>query len=482
MPANLAVTADPSTLQASDALLFVGRRDRLQDPDILELLPSIVDLHTWRAMVKRTEPGDSGRVATTWTPGTPARVTAAVLPDVCSRHNDGARAWAIPSLVQGAAQKGNVGIVVAVDEPEHAAAAVLAVARALPTFSATTSSIERDVRILVLPRRGAAPAPDVLQIAADAVRLAAHLTDEPPDTLGCDLLVERARKLAADVGASVTVLRGEELREQGFGGLWGVGRAALQPPALVVLDHKPRGARRGVAWVGKGIVYDTGGLSLKTKTGMPGMKTDMAGAAAVLAAFGAAVRLGCRDRLTAVLCVAENAVGPLAVRPDDVLTMYSGRTVEVNNTDAEGRLVLADGVAWVARHRDPAEIVDVATLTGAQSVATGKRHAALYCSDEGLEIRAVHAGRRSGDLVHPLPFAPELFRREFHSPVADMRNSVKDRSNAQSSCAGQFIHNHLSATGYERPWLHVDMAGPSVSGNRGTGFGVGLLLALEGLI
>jgi len=150
--------------------------------------------------------------------------------------------------------------------------------------------------------------------------------------------------------------------------------------------------------------------------------------------------------------------------------------VEVNNTDAEGRLVLADGCAWVARNRCPDLLIDVATLTGAQAMATGKDIAAIVASDEETERRAVVAGRRSGDLVHPLPFAPELHRRELHSHVADMRNSVKNRGNAQASCAAQFIANHLGD--YDGQWLHVDMAGPSTAAGHGTGFGVGLLLAL----
>jgi len=208
------------------------------------------------------------------------------------------------------------------------------------------------------------------------------------------------------------------------------------------------------------------------------MKGDMAGAAAVLGAFRAAARLGWKGPLHAVLCLAENAVGPEATRPDDVLTLYSGKTVEVNNTDAEGRLVLGDGVAWAARRLNPKVIVDMATLTGAQLTATGRRHAALVCSDDALEARAVEAGRRSGDLTHPLPFCPEFFRKEFKSKVADMKNSVADRANAQSSCAGQFVYNHLAP--WKGPWLHVDIAGPATSLERGTGYGVALLLTLFG--
>jgi probable aminopeptidase NPEPL1 len=483
MPARLAVVPDPGELTGCDSLVFVGRAERLLDDDVLRLVPPPVGEATWRNMVRKTDAGDHGRAATTWTSGTPARLSAGVLPEPCSRHNAPSRAGAIPGILATAAQKGNVGIVLCLDAAEHAAAAVLGVARGLPTFSTGASPVERDARVLLLPPNGAEVALDPIRAAMDAVRQAAHWTDTPPDVFGCDRFVSVAEEVAQETGATLTVVRGDELLKHGLAGLHAVGRAAAQSPALVVLAHEPASAARTVGWVGKGIVFDTGGLAIKAKTSMPGMKTDMAGAAAVLAAFRAAVRTGMRDRLVVALAIAENALGPRALRPDDILTLYSGKTVEVNNPDAEGRLVLADALCWVAKHHTPDVLVDLATLTGAQSIATGKRHAALYCSDEELERNAVTAGRYSGDLVHPLPFAPELFRREFSSPVADMRNSVKDRNNAQPSCAAQFIHNHLTAVGYDGPWLHVDMAAPAVHSNgRGTGFGVGLLLALAGVV
>ena len=189
--------------------------------------------------------------------------------------------------------------------------------------------------------------------------------------------------------------------------------------------------------------------------------------------------MNARTRITAILCIAENSVGPMPHVPMIVMT-YSGRTVEINNTDAEGRLVMADGLAWVTKHRDPDYVVDMATLTGAQGVATGKLHAAIYCSSEQLENAAIQSGKHCGDLVHPLPYAPELYRKEFASSVADMRNSVKDRANAQASCAGQFLRNHIND--YKGAWLHVDMAGPAVSGGLGTGFGVGLLLNIAKIV
>lgn len=481
MPARLTLTARAADLSGASQLVLLGRKERLLRPDAAAastLAPSL-----WEQMVRSAEARNAGRAVGTFREGAPERVTAAVLPETCSRHNSPSRAWAVPGLLQGKVGKGRAAVVALLEDRAHALPVTLAVARALPTFSASSSASEGEVQLLLLGPDGA-PVDDVatLGAAADAVRFAADLVDQPPDRLTTTRFVEIAREVAArHDGVQLTVIQGEELAEQGLGGLHGVGRASEHPPALVVLDLPAPDDAPRLAWVGKGIVYDTGGLSIKAKSSMPGMKTDMGGAAAVLAAFDAAARLRAPVRLTAALCIAENAVGPRALRNDDILTMYSGRTVEVNNTDAEGRLVLADGAAWVARHRDPATLVDIATLTGAQPMATGQRTAALYCNDDGLEAEAVAAGRSSGDLVHPLPYVPEFFKREFASHVADMRNSVKDRSNAQSSCAGQFIGDHLEAVGFGGRWLHVDIAGPAVHAGRGTGFGVGLLLALAGV-
>jgi probable aminopeptidase NPEPL1 len=178
--------------------------------------------------------------------------------------------------------------------------------------------------------------------------------------------------------------------------------------------------------------------------------------------------------------LAENAIGPTAFRNDDILTMYSGKTVEVNNPDAEGRLVLADGVAHATKHIEGLDlVVDMATLTGAQLVATGKTHAGILANRKELEDKAVKAGLASGDYVFPMLYCPELLMDEFKSEVADMKNSVKDRGNAQSSCAGHFIESHLHED-YQGEWLHVDIAGPAWKDGRGTGYGVGLVLSLLG--
>jgi probable aminopeptidase NPEPL1 len=476
MPVHVQLTDDATAVDGCPTRVIVGRRHRLLQEDVLERVPE--DLRdVWPKMVQAVDPGDDGRTTTAWSQA--GKIVVGVVPERCSRHNTPTRAWSLARLVKHGGQK-DLGVTIALDEPEHAWAAAMALGRAHPSWSATSRTVDRTIHGLLLSP-GPTPSTDRLQVALEARRRTAALVDMAPNELTTTALLQACRDVADEVGAAITVIEGEELREQGFGGLWGVGKAATHPPALAVMSYRPpvpSGPSYG--WVGKGIVYDTGGLSLKSKTGMVGMKGDMGGAAAVLQAFWAAARLGLPRRITAAICIADNAIGPAATRPDDILHMYSGRTVEVNNTDAEGRLVMADGLAYLARHHTPDVLVDCATLTGAQLVATGKRHAALYCNDAELEDQAVDLGRRTGDLVHPLPFAPEFYRKEFASQVADLRNSVKDRANAQSSCAGQFLLEHLQD--YEGRWLHVDLAGPSKASGRGTGFGIGVLLGLAGLL
>ena len=180
-----------------------------------------------------------------------------------------------------------------------------------------------------------------------------------------------------------------------------------------------------------------------------------------------------KKRVIAIVGLVENAIGPESYKNDDIIKMYSGKTVEINNTDAEGRLVLADCVAYAMKKYKPSLIMDAATLTGAQLVATGLLHAGIVTNEDKTESLAMKAGKASGDLVSPLPFAPEIFQAEFKSHVADMRNSVKNRMNAQSSCAAQFIFTHIEDINPN--WLHIDLAGPSFNGGIGTGYGVGLM-------
>ncbi len=423
-------------------------------------------------------------LATTRLEDGPERLYVLVLPDGVSRHNCPARAEAIRSgLLPLGRHTGRLGFLSIVDSPQHALASHNAVSRAFPGVDLKSDAGPTPkLALLAMTRDGEPVQADTrLKETVTATRLAAELVDHPPTDMNPAALAKRARQaLQGLAGVTIREIRGDKLLAEGLGGIHAVGRTAVEAPRMLIARYEPttRKADQGhVALVGKGVTYDTGGLHLKPRGGMEGMKCDMGGAAAVLGAFRALVASKSRRRMSLLLCLAENAIGPGAYKPDDVLTLHSGLTVEINNTDAEGRLLLGDGVSYASRKLGADLIIDAATLTGAQLIATGLNHAAVVTNDEDLERQAVDAGRRSGDLVHPLPFAPEFHRPEFRSPIADMRNSVKNRSNAQSSCAAAFVHWHLPQNNEPR-WCHIDLAGPAVREDRGTGFGVALIAEL----
>ncbi|KAJ1123113.1 hypothetical protein NDU88_001586 [Pleurodeles waltl] len=412
----------------------------------------------------------------------------AALPSKVSRHNSPSAAMFITRLIRNCLPGGANRCIAMVCERSEVFASACAIARAFPLFTRRSCASRRTEKkrvtvefLLVGQDNGPLEVETLkcLESAAEGVRLAARIVDTPCNEMNTDHFIEEIKAVGKDLGIVPAIIRDEELKEKGFGGIYGVGKAAEHPPALVILSHTPVGATQTIAWVGKGIVYDTGGLSIKGKTTMPGMKRDCGGAAAVLGAFRAAVKQGFKDNLHALFCLAENSVGPKATRPDDIHVLYSGKSVEINNTDAEGRLVLADGVTYASKDLGADIILDMATLTGAQGIATGKYHAAVLTNSEEWERACVKAGKNCGDLVHPLVYCPELHFTEFNSSVADMKNSVTDRDNAQSSCAGLFIASHI---GFDWPgvWVHVDIASPVHTGERATGFGVALLLSLFG--
>jgi probable aminopeptidase NPEPL1 len=441
-------------------------------------------------MVEETDPGALGAVATTWGDGAgPRRITIGALPDAVSRHAAPARNHAVQeTLARADLRGGEVGIVVALDDPSHYLPVALAVGRAFPLYrrksgTAAAAKARTRVTIVACDAEGEAIAPpDGLSEAVEAARWVAALVDRPTSEKSTADFVTEARKFVKPTGAvRERTIVGPALKRAGLEGIYNVGRGAEVAPRLLHLERAAPRAKKGkkgkkplvVALVGKGIVFDTGGLHVKARGNMEGMKSDMGGAAAVVAAFRLLVREGTPFHLHCLAPLAENAVGPTAYRPDEILTLHSGKTVEINNTDAEGRLLLADAVSYAARELDADVIIDAATLTGAQLVSTGKRHAAVVSNREGLEALAVRAGRASGDLVHPLLFAPEFYQSEFKSELADMTNSVKDRNNAQSSCAAQFVYSHIQDL--DTPWLHIDLAGPAHVDNKGTGFGVALI-------
>ena len=493
MPVDL--TFEPLSTAKAAVTVIIGRQHNLAGMFEGATAVGSMNAALWRTMVEKVKPGDGGKSTSTLL-ADGSRLVAAVLPEVCSRHCSPIRNYAISALVgpaaaEGVAEDGGAAIVCVLDDATHAAGAACAVARAFPLFSMKRSGGGGAARVSFVVA-GAPALPEAAYLpcraAAASVRLAARLVDTPPEQLTTTAFVGEARAVAARLQAlgrdvTVDVIAGEALRDKGYGGLWGVGKAAAEPPALCVLSYVPAAAAKSVCLVGKGIVYDTGGLAIKSVAGMCGMKMDMGGAAALMGAFEAAVAIGTDAIVHCCLCLAENAVGPGAFRNDDVLTFFSGVTCEVNNTDAEGRLVLSDGVAHATTPgtlpggRVPDLVVDMATLTGAQMVATGKHHAGIFTNDEATELAAVAAGKRTGDLVHPLPYAPEFHRAQFQSKVADFKNSVAARNDAQASCAGNFIGESLHKD-YAGAWLHVDIAGPAFKDDRATGFGVALVLGL----
>ncbi len=444
---------------------------------IEKLLPAeLADLA--KTLGAEAAPGLLGGIATSRTTHG-HRVTTGALADATSRHTTPARAESIRRVVAATTWKadGDNAVLLVLDDRDHVLPAVNAIARALPTFTRKTGAkAAGSLAILCALRSGSAVRVDAQ--TADVVRRAreaADLVDTPPTELDPDGLARRAKTVLRSLrGVTVREFTGPALLKQKLGGIHAVGRCARSAPRLLVATYAPSGARRHLALVGKGVTYDTGGLHLKARGNMETMKADMGGAAATLGAFAALVARRPRCRLSLLLCLAENAIGPAAYKPDDVLVMHSGKTVEINNTDAEGRLLLADGCSYAARVLGADTILDAATLTGAQAVATGDLHAAVVSNDADVERALLDAGRATGDLTWALPFAPEFYRAEFASPIADMRNSVKNRNNAQASCAAEFVHWHLDGT--KARWGHVDLAAPAFRGDRGTGFGVALLV------
>jgi probable aminopeptidase NPEPL1 len=467
-----------------NATMVIGRKESIQQamPSMMETLGLNIAQPVQASMMDAVKEKTGGSSSSIVPKGDTAHTFAICgLPTKVSRNNHPMAVHTLTKYIGTVPSKGNTRVVIVTDS--NIAPLASAAAKAFPLFtmkSKATNPEERKVHVVFMRSDGTVVDTNeelkAAQAVASGVQLAARLVDSHPELLTTTRFAKEVEKIVQEhPEIKMTQIIGEDLRA--YGGLYGVGKAANCPPRMIILEYDGQGEET-VALVGKGIVYDTGGLSLKTKTGMCGMKHDMGGAAGVLGGFYSAVKLGVKKKVYCILCLAENAIGPDAFRNDDILTMYSGKTVEVNNCDAEGRLVLADGVAHATKHFENLDlVVDMATLTGSQLVATGKKHAGILANTEALEKRAMEAGMHSGDLCFPLLYAPELLMDEFKSEVADMRNRVKDRSNAQTSCAGHFIEAHLKE-GYQGGWLHVDMAGPGTLGQRGTGYGVGLVLSL----
>lgn len=304
---------------------------------------------------------------------------------------------------------------------------------------------------------------------AGAVHTVRDLVNAPPSDLYPETFAAAAQELASGLPVEVEVLAEAELLEGGFGGILGVGQGSTRGPRLVKVTYAPQDATQHIALVGKGITFDSGGLSIKPAASMIGMKYDMTGAATVLAVTLAAARLGLEVKITAWLCLAENLPSGSAIRPNDVLRMRGGKTVEVLNTDAEGRLVMADGLV-AASEEHPDAIIDVATLTGAAAIALGNRYVGTM-GDTDLVTRVVAAGDRVGETLWPMPIGPEL-RPLLASDIADIANIKPGNTAGGMLIAAAFLRDFVGtdADGRTIPWTHLDIAGPANNGAAGWGF------------
>ena len=340
-----------------------------------------------------------------------------------------------------------------------------------------------EATLLVDGDRSLAAAEPVLrraEVAARATLAARDLVNEPASRINPATLAAEAVRLARAAGLEHQVLAGPALRRGRFGAILAVGGGSATGPRLVELRYRPRGARRHVALVGKGVTFDSGGLDLKRGAGMEGMKDDMAGAAAVLGAITAAAELQLPTAVTAVLPLVENMPGASAMRPGDVVTARNGVTVEVTNTDAEGRLILADGLA-LAAEAGPDAILDLATLTGSVVYGLGLGCTGVFGNTPALTAEVLAAAGRAGELACELPLI-EDYRRFLDSEVADLLNATNEPGDSVQ--AALFLREFVAGT----PWVHLDIAGPATAKEAryyqpkgASGWGVRTLLAfLEG--
>lgn len=485
-----------SISSSTKAVLIVGKAEALSEHPIIKADPALSGTLAICGV---------GQTASTFVGAT--RVILGVIPSYAARTNHPGRPDVLQSMVKaaigecGGAQSGNkLTVLATITSEDDAVAYASHIARgSLAPFTAQNSAAEGDYTAAAPPvqlqvmfqgplgsgHAGAFQA-GKYAVIAKYVQVAMRLVEAPTNLVDTTTFAEIIHKMAAAVGGNnvtTSEIAGEDLRERGYGGIYGVGKAAEFPPRLVTLHYRPAETKKTatskkIGLVGKGLVYDAGGLSVKTPTPfMCGMKRDMGGAGGVLAGFLAAVALESHHEIAATFCLAENSIGPRSFRNDDILRLKSGKTVEINNTDAEGRLVLADGVyhcGALIPGFTPDCIINMATLTNAQMIGVGRKHGGLYCNSEAWERRCLAAAAASGDPVFPMVYAPEYHAPEFASKIADMKNMMAVANNAASACAGYFVEANLPAE-YKGGFAHFDIVGPTTNEHGATGFGAAFL-------
>ncbi len=351
----------------------------------------------------------------------------------------------------------------------HMAIAAQLAAYEFTTFKGTASerhgATARTITILLEASATAEQKQSLKEISsvAASVNLARDLVNTPPNAMSPADLADAARAAVAALPVDVVIWDEHDLLGDGCGGILAVGQGSANPPRLVRMDYAPTGATRHLALVGKGITFDTGGISIKPAANMDEMKADMAGAAAVIGAVRAIAELKLPIRVTGWVPAAENMPGGAAQRPGDVITVFGGTTVEVLNTDAEGRLVLADALGLAVRE-SPDLIVDAATLTGAQRLALGTRICGVMGNDDNARDAVCAAAGRAGELMWAMPL-PDDLRQSLESTTADIAN-IGERLGGMLT-AGVFLSEFIPPT---QPWVHIDMAGPAFNDKGAYGY------------
>lgn len=312
-----------------------------------------------------------------------------------------------------------------------------------------------------------------------AVNATRDLINDPPNLQNPQTLSEYARKMAKEEGLKITVLEKKDLEKINAGAILAVNRASSRPQddaRLVVLEYMPNKNAKPIAIIGKGIIFDTGGYDLKPSKHMADMHSDMSGAAAVIGVMSLAKKLNFKHNLVGLFPLTANLVGPTAYKSSEIITSYSGKTIEITNTDAEGRVVLCDAITYAIKHHKPKSIIDLATLTGACCVALGDRYAGLMGTDWKTMKRLKKLGRETDELVWPLPIHPD-YEEKMKSKIADIKNT-EDGYFAGAQKGAAFLKFFVEKT----PWVHMDIAGTAYTSDpkkyesiRGTGFGVRLI-------
>jgi len=467
---SLTVTTSPAAPASLDVdVVVIAARIGADGPELVAH-PSLSGLHAHLVAIGLTGKADEmlrlpaleGSRATVAVVGLGAAVTV-----------DSARR-AAGSAVRQLAGSGSLALAFGLDDEAQVHAMIEGASLAAYAFTdyraMTAAKVKSPVAAVTVCTTGAVSAEAIerIRIVSEHIALVRDLTNRSGGDLYPQSFADAAIEAAKGAPVTVEVWDEKKLAAEGCGGIIGIGQGSSRPPRLVTVSYAPAGAEKHVALVGKGITYDTGGYSLKPAEAMNGMQNDMGGAAVSLGLVLTAARLGLPVRLTAYLCMSENLVSSTAIRVNDILTIRGGTTVEVMNTDAEGRLVMADGLV-LASEENPDAIIDVATLTGAAIVSLGRRTVGVM-GDTELAGAIVAAGEQTGEPHWHMPL-PEELRSQLDSRFADMANLKVGNRDGGMLVAGIFLKEFVGkrADGSQIPWAHLDIAGAAV--NEGPAYG-----------